>query len=482
MRKSCASNRTAERMVFEDLACSAVAERLLDAIFCVLICMWIMDSRLHDHAQEQSNGPSILQRPRAIFKIALLQAGNQYSMARDTHNPDQYMSSLRQIIAQGRKRIGLLVGAGAPAGIPGADGKTPLIPTVKGLTDKVLSQLKPTFGPCFDAMTADIGASSDVNIEAFLSRVRSLAGVIGSTKVHGLDGSGYGALGDAICKEISAIVNQALPETQTPYSDLVNWIGGTNRDHAIEIFTTNYDLLFEKALERARVPYFDGFTGSSEPFFDASTISSDDLPPRWVRLWKLHGSIGWKSNGKGEVIRDGQPSSAHLVFPEHLKYEQTQKAPYSALFDRLRQFLMTPDTLLVATGTSFADAHVAARIDECLAANPSASVFAFQYRALNEEAYASSLASRRPNMSVYCPDSASIGGVRAAWQPGELPTRDWGPIRETYWGQPSSGTDEQFLLGSFSMLARFFASSRSTQCFSATPPVPASAVTTGIGP
>jgi len=39
------------------------------------------------------------------------------------HNPDQYMASLRQIIAQGRKRIGLLVGAGAPAGIfpPGSD-------------------------------------------------------------------------------------------------------------------------------------------------------------------------------------------------------------------------------------------------------------------------------------------------------------------------------------------------------------------------
>lgn len=33
------------------------------------------------------------------------------------HNPDQYMASLRQIIAQGRKRIGLLVGAGEPAGI-----------------------------------------------------------------------------------------------------------------------------------------------------------------------------------------------------------------------------------------------------------------------------------------------------------------------------------------------------------------------------
>ena len=38
-------------------------------------------------------------------------------MSVSVHNPDQYMVSLRLIIAQGRQRIGLLVGAGAPAGI-----------------------------------------------------------------------------------------------------------------------------------------------------------------------------------------------------------------------------------------------------------------------------------------------------------------------------------------------------------------------------
>ena len=55
-------------------------------------------------------------------------------MTVSVHNPDQYMASLRQIIAQGRKRIGMLVGAGAPAGIfpPGSD--KPLIPAVAGLT------------------------------------------------------------------------------------------------------------------------------------------------------------------------------------------------------------------------------------------------------------------------------------------------------------------------------------------------------------
>jgi hypothetical protein len=86
---------------------------------------------------------------------------------------------------------------------------------------------------------------------------------------------------------------------------------------------------------------------------------------------------------------------------------------------------MTPDTLLIATGFSFADAHVSARIDECLVANPSASVFAFQFKDLDQELCACDIASRRPNMSVYSPDKAMINGIPAPWLPGEPPTRDW---------------------------------------------------------
>lgn len=386
------------------------------------------------------------------------------------HNPDQYMSALRQIIAQGRKRIGLLIGAGAPAGIfPDPDGK-PLIPAVAGLTEMVLAALAEDFGAALDAIRAEL---PDPNIEAILSRVRSLSGVIGSTKIHGLDAEGHRQLSESICREIGKIVDKSLPDGQSPFSEIVTWITGTGRQHPVEIFTTNYDVLFEQAFERARAPYFDGFTGAREPFFDPSTVASNDLPARWTRLWKLHGSLGWAANAKGEVVRTGSPSATHLVFPEHLKYDQTQKAPYAALFDRLRAFLMTPDTLLVASGFSFGDAHVSARIDECLAANPSASVFAFQYKPLVQETHASAIGHRRANMSVYSPDKAMINGIAAPWAPGELPARDWGPIRATYWGAIGGGAEPNFLLGRFDLLARFFASSRTAQHVPATALAPA---------
>src|SRR5438045_8377663 len=121
------------------------------------------------------------------------------------HNPDQYMASLRQIVAQGRKRVGLLVGSGLPASLPAPTGNGPLIPTTVGLTIAVLAALSGPYGKVLDAIRAEL---QNPNIEDILSRVRSLAGVIGGTPVHGLDGVGHKALGEAICAEIGKIVDK----------------------------------------------------------------------------------------------------------------------------------------------------------------------------------------------------------------------------------------------------------------------------------
>lgn len=385
-------------------------------------------------------------------------------MSLNIHNPDQYMAALRTIIAQGRKKIGLLVGAGAPAGMAKDDGSYPLIPAVVGLTDQVLNSLDSKYKTQIDGLKTELLKH---DIETILSRVRSLARVIGKSKVHDLDGPGFEKFGNDICSEIGKIVDARLPTSTSAYADLVNWITGTSRDHPIEIFTTNYDLLFEEAFEKVRAPYFDGFTGGREPFFDPVSVAKNDLPARWTRLWKLHGSLGWRASEKDEVIRTGLNSATYLVFPEHLKYDQTQKAPYTALLDRLKTFLGTDDTLLISIGFSYADAHVAARIDEGLAANASASVFAFMYKTLDEEFAACDLASKRPNFSVYARDRAMMNGTRGAWNvPTDLPSKDWGPIRSTYWGKPKSGDPEQFLLGAVEPFCKFFAASRSAQVFS----------------
>lgn len=350
-----------------------------------------------------------------------------------------------------------------------SDGTYPLIPAVDGLTQQVLLKLSSEYQPQIDGLKSEL---SKHDIETILSRIRSLSKVIGAAEVHGLNGPGFVKFGEAICREIGKIVDVRLPGPGSAYSALVNWITGTSRDFPVEIFTTNYDLLFEEAFESVRAPYFDGFTGGREPFFDPVSVSRNDLPARWTRLWKLHGSLGWRASEKGEVIRTGENSASHLVFPEHLKYDQTQKAPYAALLDRLRAFLLTPDTLLISIGFSFADAHIAARLDEALAANPSASVFAFQYKNLGDEHAACDLARRLPNFSVYAKDQAKVNGIRGEWKaPADLPSKDWGPIRATY-----LDNEGNFTLGAIEPFAKFFAASRSIQAFSA------SAIATSAAP
>lgn len=385
-------------------------------------------------------------------------------METTVHNPDRYMGDLRQIMAQGRKRIGILLGAGTPASILIAEGTgklskggRPLIPTIDGLTRTVLESLNKTDSGVIKKVCEDLEPSP--NIERILSRIRSLAEVIGCHSIYGCDGSSFSTLSDRICERIGVTVGACLPEESNPYTELASWIGGADRLNPIEVFTPNYDLLMEESLERTETPYFDGFSGGFEPFFDPVSISNSDLPSRWVRLWKLHGSLGWAVNGRGGIIRGKGREATKLIYPDHLKYDKIQKLPFTALFDRLRKFLTTPDTLLLSCGFSFADPHIIAVIDESLAANPAGSVFAFQYKPLDDELSACALARKRPNMCVYAQDGAVVNCIPAPWVPGELPSPNWQSIRASFWGKRDfdEGGKDIFLLGDFASFARFVA-------------------------
>ncbi|WP_217697354.1 SIR2 family protein [Xanthomonas axonopodis] len=369
------------------------------------------------------------------------------------------MSDLRQVLSQGRKRIGLLVGAGAPLAVRvdvqnKIDPKgRPLIPGVEDLTTLATSGLPDEQAGAVEAIKKSLG--NKANIETVLSRIRLLEQALGEIEVQGLNSEGYKELGKEICKKIAGVVGVRLPEGPNPYSELISWITGTVRSNSVEIFTTNYDFLFEEAFERVRSPYFDGFSGGSRPFFDPVSVAGDDLPARWAKLWKMHGSLGWALEG-GAVVRGHGRDAAELVYPDHLKYDLTQKQPYSALFERLKRFLLTPDSLLLAIGFSFRDAHICDVLDEALAMNANTAVLAFQYQSLDKEEPAVKLARDRPNLSVYSSDGAVIGGIMGKWRPGELP-KNWGGIRSSFWGARWEKEPPLFLLGDFAAFARFCA-------------------------
>lgn len=289
-----------------------------------------------------------------------------------------------------------------------------------------------------------------------------MAQAIGGSKIYDLNGEGYDALGQQICDEIGRLVDAKLPPTPNPYTKLVSWIGGVHREFPIEIFTPNYDLLVEEAFERASLPYFDGFTGAHTPFFDPVSIADDQLPARWSRIWKLHGSLGWKIQDSS-VVRTGKRNATGLIYPDHLKYDQVTRPPYSALFERLRDFLHTPDTLLLCSGFSFFDAHICAVLDEALAANAHTAILAFQFRMLEQEPNAIDLTRNRPNLSIYAQDGAVIRSIPGVWRPGQLPNDEWREIRKTFWKDATPENGPKFLLGDFAKLAHFLALAQAHQ-------------------
>jgi len=337
-------------------------------------------------------------------------------------DPERLTNELLQCLTQDKKRLGLLLGAGCPYSIKDEAGK-PMIPDIDGLTDVVKSEVccgdyaKPWKNVC-EQLSQDTG--NQPNIEHILSHVRGLRDLAGSGEIRGLTKNTLDSLEQSICESIKRSATKELKEKLTPYHNLGNWIGSIARSEPVEIFTTNYDLLFEQALEELRIPFFDGFVGSRQPFFDPYAIESDRLPPRWARLWKIHGSINWRSGLVDGIFKVWRASADEggdvLIHPSHLKYEQSRKMPYLALMDRLGRFLNTPSTALIVVGYSFRDQHLNDVIIQSLQGTPSTTVFALMYEMLGDHEIAVDIAKSRSNLTLITKDGAIIGTKATTWR------------------------------------------------------------------
>lgn len=331
-------------------------------------------------------------------------------------------AGLWQALSQGKRPLGLLLGAGCGVAVRLPADDSPLIPDIAGMTAHVTKSIAETestgdLTQLVSALTNDLGAAP--NVEDMLTRLRTLQTVVGAESVRGLTGAAIDSLEEAIVAEIATLVTVSLPTESTPFDHVARWAGGVQRVLPVEIFTTNYDLLMEQGLERARVPFFDGFVGGREPFFDIRTIEEDDLPSRWVRLWKLHGSVHWTLRGH-EVLRiSGDDSSSRpMIHPSHLKYEQSRRMPYLVMQDRVRAFLRQPAATLVTSGYSFGDAHVNELVGQGLQSNPTAVVFALIHGTAAENAPAVEFAGTHSNLCLVARDGGIINGEQLPWGDG----------------------------------------------------------------
>ncbi len=357
----------------------------------------------------------------------------------ETYDALNVVRQLRQTLATDKLSLGFLLGAGASCSVrvpDGVSGTRPLIPDVKQLTAAIASQLRasPEHSASFETLHQGLldDGKADPNIEVYLSRVRALSDVAGKSQARGLSEKALTDLDHAICSAVSSAVDCRLPSRTSPFHDLATFIG-RHRTTKVELFTTNYDLLIEQALEESEVPFFDGFCGSERPFFDAHAIEADDLPARWVRLWKLHGSINWRLNGKLVCrTRDVAAGSELLIHPSHRKYDDSRRMPYLVMLDRLRAFLRPRDrpVCLFTIGYSFSDDHLNEVIADGVERNPRAVCIALLRSPLAKYAGARYLFTRHNNLTVYAKDRGVIGTHEYDWI--VRPTADSAPLKGVF--------------------------------------------------
>jgi hypothetical protein len=277
--------------------------------------------------------------------------------------------------------------------------------------------------PSFNILLQQFATDGITNetIEDLLSRVRILRRIVGKGQARGLDEHALSALEKSLCNQVVAAVRKDLPSTNTPYHHLADWIGGVTRATAVELFTTNYDLLMEQALEDRSLPFFDGFVGTREPFFDLRTIEDDSLPQRWTRLWKLHGCHSWCLKSNGNVVKSSMgvaPGDGLLIHPSELKYDQSRRMPYLAMVDRFRKFLRRPSAFLVTVGYSYGDEHLNEVILQGLRNNPSAAAFGLLFKTLASEPGALAISDRTPmNLTLLAQDRGVMRSVAGEWLP-----------------------------------------------------------------
>lgn len=324
-----------------------------------------------------------------------------------THSPLEFATALGAKLATRSRHVCAFIGAGAA--------KACGLPDVEGLEAKVQEQL----------VGADLAAFNHLldgrNIEQVLSRLRRIAGLItGTETVDSMTATQADALDKSVCKAIVNALDIATANL-SPMSHLAAWAARADYRHPVEIFTVNYDLLLETALEGHGVPYFDGFVGNLQAKFRTDLVeapvgdSGGYVASRFVRLWKLHGSVNWVRSDDDQIVRTGQPAKdlPAAIYPSDAKYEESRRVPFLVLQDRLRRALHQPETIALVSGFSFADDHLNEMLFDAAIRRERSEFVVFSYDKISDQL--AERATRTPNIQVAGRTEAILGGVRGNW-------------------------------------------------------------------
>lgn len=283
----------------------------------------------------------------------------------------------------------------------GSGASTPAIGLMKATFTGIEADLKSSDPELFDLLTKKVDQYCDLrggnpaqfsDIEAFLSWLDHR--VAGDADQDGSSERVFGAVIKGFLSSVSIDYGDAKARrVLETYQEVVQGLGmsrqilarhGQTVFDVINLFTTNYDLFHESALESSGYAYTDGFSNGTKAVFKTREFHQRpiDLDERFrdhyepvnpfFRLYKLHGSVNWFESGEATVRESpwSPPSEAGaapaLISPMSSKYELTQGAPYSDLFREFVNVMAVPNTVLFVSGFSFGDAHITSLVRQAL--------------------------------------------------------------------------------------------------------------------
>jgi hypothetical protein len=271
--------------------------------------------------------------------------------------------------SMGLKNIGFFFGAGTSrkAGYP-------LMPSLtKDVLQKINSDDLEILG---DLVTRSLAIQIDVangtpNIEEISDVLESALLIIDRNDPK------YLKFND-IRNQIREKIFESLQITTPDFSDHVRFFNALSRifsgkSETIWIFTLNYDLLFEIAASKVKVPLFNGFVGTSLRFFNNQSfhysigtiegIQFHNYRNPIFKIMKLHGSLDWWKCDNSVFSTENRnylstSSQRVMVLPRKKKMSETLDSPYNDIFRYSDRILGSQCKYLVSCGYSYGDEHI----------------------------------------------------------------------------------------------------------------------------
>lgn len=154
-------------------------------------------------------------------------------------------------------------------------------------------------------------------------------------------------------------------------------------DPRVQLYTTNYDTLFEQAATKLGFTIIDGFSFSHPRVFNGTNFDYDivyrersrikpdeSFVSNVFQLYKIHGSIDWQRGNDGEIIQVEKTDTPCVIYPASNKYESSYEQPYIEMIAHFQQTLRKEGTLLIVAGFGFKDKHLQNVIKEAVFQNP----------------------------------------------------------------------------------------------------------------